>query len=81
VFFNQSCSFFKEFFFVLPKLRVLIPGFYVTETLEYRKFEIIEFSGENELLCVQIICDKLIVFIGYHLPGVNIPVATFAVHR
>jgi hypothetical protein len=36
VFLNQSCSFCKEIFFVLPKLRLLIPGFFVTETSEYQ---------------------------------------------
>jgi hypothetical protein len=30
------CSFCKEFIFVLPKLWMLIAGFFATETLEYR---------------------------------------------
>jgi hypothetical protein len=33
---NQSCSFYKEYSFVLPKLRVLIPGFFATETSKYQ---------------------------------------------
>jgi hypothetical protein len=36
LFLNQSCSFCKYFFFVLPKLRVLIPGLFATETSEYQ---------------------------------------------
>jgi hypothetical protein len=36
VFLDQSCSFCKEFFFVLPKLRELIPRFFATETSEYQ---------------------------------------------
>jgi hypothetical protein len=35
VFLNQSCSFCKKNV-VLPKLRVLIPGFFATETSEYQ---------------------------------------------
>jgi hypothetical protein len=35
VFLKQSCSFYKDFF-VLPKLRALIPGFFATETSEHQ---------------------------------------------
>jgi hypothetical protein len=36
IFLKQSFSFCKQIFFVLPILRVLIPKFFATETLEYQ---------------------------------------------
>jgi hypothetical protein len=43
---------FAKIFFVLPKLRVLIPGFFTTETSGYPDTrEILEVSGENKWLC------------------------------
>jgi hypothetical protein len=68
VFLNQSCSFCKEFCFVLLKLWVLIPEFLrpklrnIKSIRSFGKFgsaetgEILEVSGENELLFISQNC-------------------------